>query len=140
MARHFLSIQKKFLLLLLLVGLIPAFIGIVMTALGGRYSFARATMSSLEADAEEIGRRLGEGGPNVFEALATIVATSGGDFEQTVARTEALTQGPAASDFDAIVRYRSEEEFDVHVSNAGRPSAAPTPTSNRIKPAATLTT
>lgn len=104
---YFLTIQKKFLLLFLIVGLIPAAAGVVLTLGGSRLSFAWATASGLEIRVREIADRIGEYSEERHRRLRLVVEANDGDLLRT--RLDSSTREMA----DALIRYRSGEVLNV---------------------------
>ncbi len=107
MTRFRLTIQKKFLLLIMAVGLIPAALGTVMTAVGGRYSFAWAMGTALESRARQLAGKLDDLCEDQEKALAEIIRRRGDDLEGI--RKDAATLGTA----EVLVRYRSADDFII---------------------------
>ena len=90
MPRFGLTIQRKFLLLILLVGLFPAVLGVVMSTVIGRLSFARASGISLQARAQEIASRLGDWGLSRALTFQSLIALRGDDIDQIQHDLESL--------------------------------------------------
>lgn len=97
---YFLTIQKKFLLLFLVVGLIPAVAGVVLTIGGSRLSFAWATANGLELRAREIADRIGQYTEDRYKALRYVVEDNNGELLRI--RLDSTTAASA----DALIRYR----------------------------------
>lgn len=104
---YFLTIQKKFLLLFLLVGLIPAVAGVVLTIGGSRLSFAWATANGLELRAREIADRIGQVTEERHEALRQVVENN--NAEMLRIRLDSTTAQTA----DALVRFRPGKPVTV---------------------------
>lgn len=81
MARpRFFTIQKKFLLLFLLVGLVPAVSGVLISVWGAQRSFSSGTAVSLEMQAREIADRIGLYCEERHEFLRALVERQKGNF------------------------------------------------------------
>lgn len=111
MARYGLTIQKKFLFLFLLVGLVPAALGVVVTTVGVRLSFARGIGTSLESRAGQIANTLAEFGRDLNDRLTRVVQKGGDD-------PAALQRGATeAGIVDAVVIYRDGAIVSIDVVN-----------------------
>jgi HAMP domain-containing protein len=104
---YFLTIQKKFLILVLLVGLAPAAAGVIVTVGGSRLSFAWATANGLELRVREAADRIGQACEERHERLGAIVRETGGELLRI--RLDPATVASA----DLLVRYRRGEELYV---------------------------
>jgi signal transduction histidine kinase len=107
MARYGLTIQKKFLLLILVVGLIPAALGVIITIKGGEYTFAKAMSSALDGRTTEVSRQIDLLCDHYQDTLRKALFDRGGDLEAL--RLDAAALGG----IEALVRYRSAEDFQI---------------------------
>lgn len=115
---YFLTIQKKFLLLILLVGLVPAVAGVILTVAGSRLSFAWATANGLEFRARETADRMGLACEDRHARLRALVEDHNGELLRT--RLDPLTRELA----DVLVRYRpGEPPYVLALEGADEPLA-----------------
>lgn len=100
---YFLTIQKKFLILILLVGLIPAAAGVAVTIGGSRLSYAWATANGLELRAREIADRIGQDTEQRFQRLGRVVSANDGELLRI------RLDSASAESADVLFRYRPGE-------------------------------
>ena len=108
MARYFLSIQKKFLLLILLVGLAPTALALLVIALGSQVIYARAMAGALESRASKVAAQLGRFGEEIDLEMRRLMAVSGGQFPRGGGPI-----GRPRVPFAAFVRYQPGQRLDI---------------------------
>ncbi len=101
-----LTIQKKFLLLILLVGLTPAAAGVLIVAFGGGHVFTLALNGPLQNRVTEIASRLDAEAERQHRDLLAITQQST-DFEEKA--RDALT----LDGVDYVARFRSTDDFTI---------------------------
>lgn len=125
MARYGLTIQKKFLALILLVGLIPAALGMILVVWGARLAFASAMAGALETRALELASAIDQACEEQQSALAEIVRASAGDFEAICKKAGALQSVDAAilfqppSDLQIVTLDLRKKNFQDRILKLG---------------------
>lgn len=110
MARYWLTIQKKFLILMLLTGLLPVVIGVGVTILGSRLAFEGAMGATLQTRATEIAARLGDQSSELMNELGGIVLRHGGKFAPVAHDVSEI------QDVIGVAAYTPDGGFEVRVS------------------------
>lgn len=110
---YFLTIQKKFLILILMVGLIPAAAGVALTIGGSRWSYAWATANGLQLRAREIADRIGQATEERHERLGRVVRENDGELLRI------RLDSAAAESADVLLRYRRGEALYAVPLDAG---------------------